>query len=525
MDISQTTAALLEKVAQYIPNLFLAGVVLVAGWLGAKLLSKLVHQILVTGDLDLRLARWLNVEPFLGESEKARRKLAKGIELLVYYFLLLVILIVFLEVLGDTTITNILEGVLGDILKAIPAFLKALLILALAWIVGLVLKFAAVRALRSGKIGEKLTRVLEGPDPSKRPEKDVAESVGDVIFYLVILFAIPGFLEAVKLDSLMKPFQDMFGKALAFLPNLMVAVVILVFGYFLARLCERLIANFAVALGVNRYVDGLTFDSVLKSLDIAKILGTLAFLVVMVPVLTATFETLQLPMITSVFTGMMGKVFSAVPLVAGAFVLVVLGLIIGRYLGDLSASVLHNAGFDVLLGRIGLGRLDRSAEGEEKGMSLSKVAGNVVNAVIVLILAMEGFRLMNLALIADAIQRLLYFLPDVLVAFVILGMGFYLAGVVQEMVRRSFASERSIEADTVAVILRYAIIVFAFFMAFDQLGVAHSIVVNAFIIVLGTVGLALALAFGMGSKEHAADYVKHLLDRGKEKPVRSDKGK
>lgn len=524
MDVSQTTAALFEKVAEYVPNLFLAGVVLVAGWLGAKLLSKLVHQILATGDIDLRLARWLNIEPFLGESEKARRKVAKGIELLVYYFVLLVVLIVFFEVLGDTTITNILEGLLTKISYSIPALLKGLLILALAWLVGLVLKFAAVRMLRGARLGEKLNRALEGPEAEAAPGgKDLAESVGDILFYLVLLFAIPGFLEAVGLNSLMKPFQDMFGKALSYLPNLLVGAVILVFGYFLARLCERLVANFAAIIGVNRYVDNLSFDSVLKSLDIAKILGTLAFLVVMVPVLAATFETLQMPMITSVFTGMMGQVSSAVPLVAGAFVLLIIGLIIGRYLGDLTASVLHNAGFDVLLGRIGLGRIERQEEGEEKAVLLSKVAGNVVNAVIVLVLAMEGFRLMRLSLIADAIYKLLQYLPNVLVAFVILGLGFYLAGVVQEMVRRSFASERSIEADTVGLILRYAVIVFAFFMAFDQLGVAHSIVVNAFIILLGTVGLALALAFGMGSKDHAANYVRHLLERGREKSAKGEK--
>jgi hypothetical protein len=518
MDVSQSMAASYEKVAQYIPNLFLAGVVLVAGWLGAKLLSKLAHQILVTGDLDLRLSRWLNIEPFLGESEKARRKVAKGLELLIYYFCLLLVLIVFLEVLGDTTIIGILEELLKKVSGHFSNFLGGLAILALGWVVALVLKFAAVRTIRSTHLSEKLNRAFEAEEPGRPPAKDMAESLGDVVFYVVLLFALPGFLEAVGLNSLMKPFQDMFGRAMGFLPNILVAGVILVFGYFLARLCERLVANFAVVLGVNRYVDGLSFDSVLKSLDIARILGTLAFLVVMVPVLTATFETLQMPMITSVFTGMMVQVSSAVPLVAGAFVLVILGLIIGRYLGDLAAGVLHNAGFDVLLGRIGLGVCEKQGEEEDKGVQLSKVAGNVINAVIVLILSMEGFRLMKLNLIAEAINRLLLYLPNVLVAFVVLGLGFYLAGVVQEMVKRSFASERSLEADTVGLVLRYAVIVFAFFMAFDQLGVAHSIVVNAFIILLGTVGLALALAFGIGSREHAADYVKHLLDRGKSKP-------
>jgi len=219
--------------------------------------------------------------------------------------------------------------------------------------------------------------------------------------------------------------------------------------------------------------------------------------------------------VTGAFGTMMNQVAATIPGILGAFVLLIVGLIFGRYVGDLVAQILGDVGFDVILSRIGLEKLEAKPEAEEAkpAFTLSSVAGNLVMTVVVLFFVMEGFRMIRLDLIADAIDKLLLFLPNVLIAFLLLGLGFYLARVVQQMAQRSFGEEHTIEADVVGLVIRYAIIVFAFFMAFDQLGVAHSIVVNAFTILLGTVGLGLALAFGLGSKDHARDYIDRLRNR------------
>jgi hypothetical protein len=263
----------------------------------------------------------------------------------------------------------------------------------------------------------------------------------------------------------------------------------------------------------------MRFETVLKSLNIARVMGTIVFLIIMVPVLAVTFEILDLPVVTGAFGTMMTQVAGTIPGILGAFILIIVGLVLGRYVGDLIEEILRDVGFDVILSRIGLEKLE-AKEDEEAGkppITLSNVAGNLVMTVVVLFFVMEGFRMVRLDLIADAIDRLILFLPNVLIAFLLLGFGFYLARVVQQMAQRSFGTDHTIEADVVGLVLRYAIIVFAFFMAFDQLGVAHSIVVNAFTILLGTVGLGLALAFGLGSKDHAREYIERLKKRRSEK--------
>ncbi len=516
---TSTMQAFFQKVAEYVPNLLLAVVVLIVGWALAKVVSKLVRQVMLTGDFDLRLAKLLNIEAFMGDLQKPRKRLATLFEHIVFYLLLVVVFIFFLQLVGDETINNTLAGFLTKVVDSLPAVLKAFLILAVAWFIAVVLKFVVIRVMKGMAWGERLEKALDTSDEEEpKKGKGFAESFGDVVFYLVLVFALPAFLEALGIEALMVPFRDMFSKAFSFLPNILAGGIIFVLGYMLARLCERLVTNFLLAIGINRWLESMKLESVLKALDVAKIIGTIVFLAIMIPVLGITFETLKLPMVSEVFTGIMTDVSAAVPLIIGAFILVIIGLLIGRYLGDLTTQVLKNLGFDVLLGRIGLGPKEKEKEGEEEPAKypLSKVAGNVVHAVIVLFLAMEGFRLMRLNDIAEYIHDLLRYLPSVIIAFVILGIGFYLAGIVQELVKRGFPSDRSVEADIVGIVLRYAVIVFAFFMAFDHLGVARTVVTNAFIILLGTVGLAAALAFGLGSKEQASDYVKKIVLRGKE---------
>jgi hypothetical protein len=511
--LTQSMANFLGQGAAKVAGFFLAVIVIILGWFFAKIASKVVRQLLITADFDQRLGRWMGLEGLGGEGEKPKRRLAQIVEMVVYWILLLVFVIFALELLGDVAVTSVLREILTKIGLAVPNILKALLILAGAWILAIIAKFAAIKGMRKIQLGERWGKVLEEAQAPKPEGADVIDSFGNFIFYFILLLALLPFFEALQLQALVDPLKSMLTKVLDFIPNLITAALVLVIGYFLARLCERLVTNFALSAGVNRWVEGMRYETVLKSLNVARILGTVVFIALMVPVLGIAFQVLDLPVITGVFATMMNEVASSIPLFAGAFLILVLGFIAGRYLGDLVGEVLSDIGFDVILGRLGLERLESRDEKTGKpSFSLSAVAGNLVAAVVILFFTMEAFRMVHMVLVADAIDRLILFVPNVLVAFLILGLGFYLARVVEQLANRSFAGDSTVAADVVGLVLRYAIIVFAFFMAFDELKIAHSIVVNAFTVLLGAVGLGLALAFGLGAKEQAGSYVRSLTE-------------
>ncbi len=512
--VSQTLANFLGSGAAWVVRMFLAILVLFFGIMAAKVISKIVRQILLTADVDERFGRWVGLDLLEGR-DKARRQVATILENVAYWLLLVIFVIFALEVLGDRTISMVLQNILNEMGLAIPKILKAMLILAGAWLLGLLAKLATIKALRKADLDGRLRRAAvgeetEGVEPTPAGP-GTPEAMGNFVFYFILLFALLPFLDALGLQALVDPLKGMFAKALGYVPNLFTASLVVLLGYLAARVCQRLAENFARAAGFDRAVAGLRFESVLKSLDVPRFVGTVVFVAVLIPVLATVFDILDLPVLSGAFGVMLNEVAASIPRILAAFLLLVLGLVLGRYLGDVTTQMLKEMGFDLILGRVGLSKLEKRAEGEgEPAFQLSSVAGNLVMAVVVLFFLMEGFRMVRLDLMADAVDRLILFLPNVLIAFVILGLGFYLAKVLESMVAKSFASEPTLEAGLVGIVLRYSVIVFAFFMAFDQLGIAHSIVVSAFTILLGTVGLGLALAFGLGAKDHARDYIEYL---------------
>jgi hypothetical protein len=82
---------------------------------------------------------------------------------------------------------------------------------------------------------------------------------------------------------------------------------------------------------------------------------------------------------------------------------------------------------------------------------------------------------------------------------------------VQGLVARPLERTGARHPQTIAALARYAVVVFAFAMALQQIGFGETIVVWAFILLFGAVCLALALAFGLGSREAAARAVDRAL--------------
>ena len=95
-------------------------------------------------------------------------------------------------------------------------------------------------------------------------------------------------------------------------------------------------------------------------------------------------------------------------------------------------------------------------------------------------------------------------------ALFILGIGLYLGQLIERVLPNIVKHNNS---RTLGAIAKYTIFVITVFMALDQLGVAHSIVNAAFILILGGLALAFGLAFGLGGKDFAAKYLGKLDDK------------
>ncbi|HTN43636.1 MAG TPA: hypothetical protein VMN77_07550 [Nitrospiria bacterium] len=205
----------------------------------------------------------------------------------------------------------------------------------------------------------------------------------------------------------------------------------------------------------------------------------------------------------------------------GAFLPHLVAMIVVLALGVLIAWVVKNAVFRVLVtakfdqysGRIGLS-LALSKGGIRE--SPAHWVGRIAYWVIVLIFLMLGLEVLDLKPVDQFVSEVFSYLPHMLIAVVILVVGFLLANFFARATLIAAVNAQIVEARFLARAVRIAILLLALAMAFDQLGIAKNVIVAAFSITLGGVVLAFAIAFGLGARDAAKQFIERRLKREQE---------
>jgi hypothetical protein len=209
--------------------------------------------------------------------------------------------------------------------------------------------------------------------------------------------------------------------------------------------------------------------------------------------------------LSTAFDGIVGFLPS---LVAGLVILLV-GWVVASILGRITRAVLSRIGYDRFLAKLGLIDTDRAL-----AFAGSRWTGRAVYVVVLLAALMQAARAWNLGLLATGIARILAYVPHLIGAAIIFGAALYFANWVRD---RIAAREREREGATqrplVASAVRAGILALGGFMALRELQIAPEIVVIAFAATLASIALAAALAFGLGSRNVAAQVTQDWYER------------
>lgn len=485
-----------ESVGGYVPNLVGALAILVLGWLVARIVAAGVRGALRRTNLDNRLANWL-----VGETVPVEQ----GISTAVFYLLMVFVLVAFFQVLGLTLPTEPLNRLLSQIFQFAPQVLGACLLLLIAWIVASVLRMILLRSLGAIRLDERLTSQvgIEGERASS-----LTRTLADTVYWLVLLLFLPAVLNALALQGLLAPVQGMVNKILDFLPNIFTAGLILLIGWLLARIVQRVLSNLLAVLGADQLSERVGLAPVLGRQRLSGVLGLVAYVLILIPVLIAALEALALEAITGPASNMLNTILSALPAIFAALLIVVVAYAVGRVVASLTTNLLAGVGFNTVLARLGLGR--EPAAGER---TPAEIFGYLVFVGIMLFATIEAVRELGFVLLADLMMRFTVFVGEVVLGLIIFGIGLYLANLASSTVRASGANQAAL----LALAARVSIIVLAGAMALRQMGLAEDIVNMAFGLLLGSVAVAIALAFGLGAREIAGREVAEWVQSIKSK--------
>lgn len=204
--------------------------------------------------------------------------------------------------------------------------------------------------------------------------------------------------------------------------------------------------------------------------------------------------------ILNAFGHALSVLFSFVPALVGALVILLIGWIVASIVGALVRRLLNLVHFDQVMERTGLPEMLNRARVRTDPAGL--LAG-LVYWFIFLIFVVAAANALNIPAITALVTSIVLFLPNVFVALIILMIGLALARLVGDLVRGAAASIGAGGADLLAGIARWSVIAFAVIVALDQLRVSPAIIQTLFAAVAFGLALALAIAFGLGGRDTA----------------------
>ncbi len=449
-----------------------------------------------------------------------------------------------------------MERVINDIGTSIalyaPKVLAALVLIIVAWLVATIVKAIVVRVLTAARIDERFGKHLS----STGQPTTLAKTVGDILFWLIILFFLPSILGALEFPGLLAPVQNMIGGALAFLPNIFAAVIIFVIGWLVARIVQRVVTGLLEAVGLDRLGERVGISQALGSQKLSGLVGLVIYFLILIPVLVAALNALQLDAITRPASAMLNSILLEIPNIFAAFLTLAIAYVVGRVVAGLISSLLAAFGFDSILARLGLGKLasaaaqatpasstrptppttppssERPQSGGVRGMaaeagreargmasevvgggplaaarssaprSPSQVVGSLVLVAIMLFASIEALRTLGFTELATLVSQFTVLAGQIVLGLIIFALGLWLANLAATVIEQESTSAN---AELLALVARVAILVLAGAMALRQMGLANEIVTTAFTLLLGAIAVAVAVAFGLGGRDTAAE--------------------
>jgi Conserved TM helix len=479
-------------IGAYVPNLLGALAILVLGWLVAWIIAAIFNAALRRTELDNRLARWI-----AGEESARAIPVEAWISRGVFYLLMIFVLVAFFQALQLTLPSEPLNRLLVEFFEFVPKVVGAGILLLIAWVLGSIVRAIILRVFNAAKID---SRVAEQAETTK--QVSLTRTIADTSYWLIFLLFLPAVLDALGLAGLLTPVQTMVNKVLNYLPNIFTAGLILAVGWFVARIVRNIVTNFLAAVGADQMGQRVGLTPVFGGQSLSGVVGLLAYILILVPVLVSALDALALEAITRPTSNMLNTILNALPDIFAAGLIISVAYIAGRLVAGLVTNLLSGIGFDAILVRLGLSRAP--APGRR---TPSEVVGLLVFLAIILVAGTEAARQLNFIVLADLITRFMIFAGEVILGLIIFAVGLYLANLAGSVIETS----RATHAGVLAVAARVAIIVLAGAMALRQMGVASDIINLAFGLLLGAIAVAVALAVGLGSRDIAAREVESLI--------------
>ncbi len=186
------------------------------------------------------------------------------------------------------------------------------------------------------------------------------------------------------------------------------------------------------------------------------------------------------------------------PTVIGAIIIFAIGLVIAYWAKRIVVDLLRAAKVERFSKRAGIDQYLKKANFK---FDLVDMIGVMIEWLIILIFFMAVVDILGLDVVSDVLTEVLNYIPNIVAAALIFGAGYFVAGLVEVLVRGALTSVDLKAAETIGSLSRWLLLVVSLFAALDQLQIAQTFIAVFFQGLTYTVVLAVGLSVGLGAKD------------------------
>lgn len=197
------------------------------------------------------------------------------------------------------------------------------------------------------------------------------------------------------------------------------------------------------------------------------------------------------------------------PTFLGALVVFFVGLIVAVGLGKIVEKLVDALKLDRLLEQLGLNKL---LERANVRLHSGRFVGVLVQWFFVIVTLLAVSDILQLSDFSDFLKQVLIYVPNIVVAVLIMLTGAVIAAFFSKLVRASVLASRLHSAHFLGALTKWSVLVFAFLAALSQLGVAGALVNTLIMGFVAMLALAGGLAFGLGGRDVAAAWLEKLRE-------------
>ena len=487
--------------------------ILVIGWIVAWFISYIVVRLFKKTDIDNKIASWVT-----GNSQASQNlPVEKWISSVVFWIVIIFVLVAFFDKLKLTAVSEPLNAFLTEITSFLPSLAAALIWLGIAWLIASLARLTVSRGLKTFGLDERLNQ--EVSDGQAESQLDIGDTIANAIYWLIFLLFLPLILEALQLQIALQPVENMVDQILQALPRILKAVILATVGWLVATVVKKIVTNLLTATGVDKMGSRLGVSQTSGSQNISGIIGTVVYVLILIPVAIAALSALNIDAITTPAVAMLNNILTFVPKIFAAVVVLIIAYFVAQFVKDLITNLLTSIGFNNLFNWLGLTSTPPSSSSSDPNATVlqdggtnqtpSEIAGLVAFVGIILFAVVSATQIMELQALSLIVNQLIFIAGQVLYGLVVLAIGLYLASLAYNLIASSGGSQ----AKLLGQIARIGIIVLVSAMALQQMGIAPSIVNLAFGLFMGAMAVAIALAFGLGGRDIASSQIQKWLEQ------------